>query len=383
MFRIIIRLQIQVLEVSGSSYCYLIESPTCVYSGWLQKKGSKINKGWKRRFFILLSEGFLLYFKSQAEVMSDPHHPLGAVYLRPSREVFVSARNSNTENVSNNNGNSHENDLPRDNMFGFVLSVQSRRFVLATEYEDDRNDWIDKITKVAYSNQQQESQDGSDNSSSTTNSNNNNTLESPRNNSTGNNSKIVQSRRRIVGDAEKWNESLDQFEKQGLIKLVQGIKRLEKLVLPENDQLEISSIDDLYLYYNQFVNKDSEEEKTHSPYEPITPKNNITISSHPTERLNAVNEFVLQESCSTLRQLYRKLQEQLENNVEVEQLKKQVLALKSENLQLEEKTKEYTKHKKLLVNEVKNLRSKLEEKNKLENVSTTSSNETAESQKNQ
>jgi len=61
---------------NGSCNQVMIDHPNCIKSGWIFKRGNK-HKSWKRRFFLLMDEGYVFYYKTRQHSISTACHPLG------------------------------------------------------------------------------------------------------------------------------------------------------------------------------------------------------------------------------------------------------------------------------------------------------------------
>ncbi|KAF0982385.1 hypothetical protein FDP41_011315 [Naegleria fowleri] len=422
-----------------SSYCPLLTSPSCVHYGYLYKRGLK-NKKWQKRFFLLYSDGFMLYYKSQQDIILNSEHPRGVIYLKPQKQVFVSRQSNDvtpktsTTNTLDHSSQEENSTIPNNNnnssFHGFVLTVCSRRYSLACESEQDKNEWIEKITMVAYHTDHTSTQSttiAENHHHSTSSSPPTQTLPSMNGTSSNqttsatgtSNAWIGQSRRRLYGDAERVSESIDQLEREGIFKILQGIERLEnlmKLLNNERNSEEINSIfssrtllDHSQLPYycrnaNNFTNQS--QHSTTNPYsnsedQSTTTTMVIDMNSHPTERLQVLNEYLLNESSQRLKEVYKFVQSRVISNSnghsatksdcsidgpkqkesnsssleeENEKLKAKIRQLTLDNQQLQDKNEEYTKHKQLLVKEVKKLRGIIKENNTLSNHHTHNNN---------
>jgi len=92
----------------------------------MTKRGANY-KTWRKRYFILIPDGFLIYFKES----DDLHHPLGIIYLHGAFLDRLTAE-----------------QCERNRPHSFVVRSTTRRFVLCTESSSDKEIWIKNIERV-------------------------------------------------------------------------------------------------------------------------------------------------------------------------------------------------------------------------------------------
>nr|CAG4718131.1 unnamed protein product [Naegleria fowleri] len=97
----------------------------CIKTGILIKRGQKY-KSLKKRYFVLLQDGFLFYYKDK----TDLDHPLGIIYLKAN--AFLNKNAEISETVG----------------FGFTIRAGSKRFLLAAESSEEKASWCRAIDKV-------------------------------------------------------------------------------------------------------------------------------------------------------------------------------------------------------------------------------------------
>ncbi|KAG2381443.1 hypothetical protein C9374_006432 [Naegleria lovaniensis] len=97
----------------------------CIKTGILIKRGQKY-KSLKKRYFVLLQDGFLFYYKDKV----DLDHPLGIIYLKSN--AFLNKNAEISETVG----------------FGFTIRAGSKRFLLAAESSEEKASWCRAIDKV-------------------------------------------------------------------------------------------------------------------------------------------------------------------------------------------------------------------------------------------
>lgn len=96
------------------------------HSGWITKRGANYHT-WKKRWFVLFYDGFLLYFPSA----EDQHHPLGIIYLQNAFLDRLSAEQC-------------EKNRPHS----FVVRSTTRRFILCSDTNTEKELWIKYIERI-------------------------------------------------------------------------------------------------------------------------------------------------------------------------------------------------------------------------------------------
>ncbi|KAL9653666.1 hypothetical protein ABK040_009142 [Willaertia magna] len=345
----------------------------CLKAGYLIKRGQKY-KSFKKRFFVLMSDGYIFYFKDN----NDLDHPLGIISLKAN--AFL---NKAASEISDSLG------------FGFTIRSGSKRFLLAAETNDEKNTWLRLIDRTISNCTSKEKlgQQNRKRSVAFTNGNNNNSnggSTSPLSTSNGSGSNLnvnnnegfsplerdkLERLQKLKDDALRQLEQIDptfvrcisllnEFKKDFENKKEENenkIQESEKTKL--SSSVERNGNDDLT--DSDYESSDDEKEKKKTSYDTtlIIAPSTVSDLMNPVERLKGL-KITLDKFLIDFENVKEKFTDY--KNKEKEDLKKideekqeyeqELESLRKKVKELEEQNEELNSHKKLLIREVKKLR---------------------------
>jgi len=101
--------------------------PRSLKEGWLMKEGIQI-KSWRRRYFVVLPDGIILYFKSQAAAATGSTKSQGTIVLFPDSVIA--------------------NESIKPHSFSVLPSSGSRKYMFQTGSDSERDLWVSFLMGV-------------------------------------------------------------------------------------------------------------------------------------------------------------------------------------------------------------------------------------------